>query len=228
MRVLCLSLALLAPQISAAETYVFTLKGLTAATLTVSGTTSATGYSATGTLKSAGALGAIKKIRYDAKSSGKLDGGKLVPSRYWERADTPKRQSELTMTYRSGRPSALTYSPARAGAAPALGQHAGSLDPLTALFTVLRDQPEAETCKAAFQTFDGKRAAKVALKPAAKTADSVTCAGSYTRVSGFSAREMADKTRFDFTLTYLREGGVMRVSEISLDTIIGKGRLTRR
>lgn len=216
-----------APALAEEMVFSFTLKGITAAQLSIAGQVSSAGYSASGTLKSAGALGAVKKIRYDAKAQGAA-GSRLTPTRYTERADTPKRQSQLVMSYQNGTPSSLTYTPARTGETPNLAAHKGSLDPLTALYTVLRDQPEASACQANFSTFDGKRSARVKLSKGALEGDQLSCKGSYTRVSGFSAREMAEKTRFEFTITYKRVGAVMRAQEIALDTIIGKGRLTRQ
>ena len=71
------------------------------------------------------------------------------------------------------------------------------------------------------------KACSSSAKPAA--GGGLTCTGEYRRLEGFSAEEMADKSRFPFSMTYAPlPDGRLRVTEIAMDTIYGKGRLTRR
>lgn len=207
------------------------LRGITAGALTVNGSISGGRYTAEGVFQSAGIVGAVKKIRYDARSKGTFRASKFTPATYWEKADTPGRKSEVTMGYSGGVPQGMTYNPPKEAAVQKvkLSSQGGSYDPLTALYAVLRDVPAAEACKAAFNTFDGKRAAKVTLSKPKTSGDTITCAGEYRRVAGFSDKDMAEKTRFPFTLVYQKAAnGMMRVDEISLDTLYGKGLLKRR
>src|SRR5690606_17911636 len=105
----------------------------------------------------------------------------------------------------------------------------GTVDPLTAAFAALRDIPEAEACKLALFMFDGKRRSQVVLSTPAPSAEGVTCAGEHRRLEGFSAKEMAEKQRFPFRLHYRALGnGMLRATEVSMDTLYGKGLLKRR
>jgi hypothetical protein len=230
------ALALSLPAAAAAaqqERAVFdlSLRGISAGRLTVEGKVEGNRYSATGTLQSGGILGALKKVRYDAAVLGGISGSRFSPARYTEQADTGKRQSEVVMTYKAGVPGVETYKPPRQprdyDIDPARQQ--GTVDPMTALFAVLRDTPAADACTARLVLFDGRRRTQVALAPAGTKGDKITCAGEYRRLEGFSPDDMQEKTRFPFTLTYAPAGnGTLRVVEVSMDTLYGKGALKRR
>ena len=78
--------------------------------------------------------------------------------------------------------------------------------------------------------FDGRRRSQVVLKSPKPLSDGgVSCSGEYRRLEGFSEKEMAEKQRFPFVMTLaLTDGDMMQVTEISMDTLYGKGRLKRR
>lgn len=230
-----LALALIAPvaradQIDAAV-FDISIRGFSAATLTISGAQKGQSYAASGVLKSSGLLGFLKKIRYDADVTGSLSKGRLVPARYHEKADTGKRQSDALMAYKNGVPQVKAYSPPRP---PQKGDidpasQGGTVDPLTALYAVLRDVPEGEACKLKVFLFDGRRRSQVVLTAPQTKDGTLTCRGEYRRLEGFSAEDMAEKVRFPFTLTYRPAGpGMVHVTDISMDTLYGKGWMIRR
>lgn len=208
-----------------------TLKGIYAGTLSVSGSIQGTSYAASGVLKSGGLVSLVKKVRYDARSAGRVSDGRFTPSRYEEDADTGSRQSQSVMEYIAGVPQVKKYNPPRTekegGVDPAT--QGGTVDPLTALYAALRDVPEGEACKLAVFMFDGKRRSQVVLGDPRPDGKGVSCPGEYRRLEGFSAREMAEKSRFPFMMQLEPLGnGMLRVTEISMDTLYGKGRLKRR
>ncbi len=214
-----------------AAVFDISIRGVSAATLSISGAVNGKSYAASGVLKSSGILGMLKRIRYDASVSGTLTKGRFTPARYVEKANTGKRQSEAVMAYRRGVPQVKSYMPPRP---PAKGDidpatQGGTVDPLTALYAVLRDVPMAEACNLKVFLFDGRRRSQVVLRAPKAEGGTVTCKGEYRRLEGFSAKDMAEKSRFPFGLTYSSAGdGMVRVTEISLDTLYGKGRMIRR
>jgi len=233
-----LCLALVAPLplpagVDQADTIVFdiTLKGLRAGRLSINGAISGKGYEASGTLQSAGLLSMMRKIRYDAAVAGSVSGQRFTPAGYTEKADTPNRQSESVMEYRAGVPQVKVYSPPRppreAEVNPAT--QGGTVDPLTALYAVLRDVTPDEACQFASYMFDGKRRSQVVLTAPEKNGAGVVCLGEYRRLEGFSDREMADKERFPFRLIYEpTAAGKLRVTTITTETLYGTGYLRRR
>ncbi len=208
-----------------------TLMGLTAGRLEVNGKMVGTAYAANGVLQSTGLLGAIRKVRYDASVTGTYVNGTYTPASYREKADTSKRQSESVMAYKAGVPQVKTYNPPREAKIGDVkpSTQGGTIDPLTALYAVVRDVPVAEACTLSVVLFDGRRRSQVVLSAAENGAKGVTCAGEYRRLAGFSEKEMAEKVRFPFRLRYAAAGeGMLRVVEISMDTLYGKGALKRR
>ncbi|HQY43572.1 MAG TPA: DUF3108 domain-containing protein [Paracoccaceae bacterium] len=230
--ILCLTLGLpAAADQKDAAVFDISIRGITAATLSISGAVKGKSYAASGVLKSSGVLGMLKRIRYDASVNGTLTGGRFTPARYLEKADTGKRQSEAVMTYRRGVPQVKSYSPPRP---PAKGDidpatQGGTVDPLTALYAVLRDVPATEACKLKVFLFDGRRRSQVVLSAPKADGETISCRGEYRRLEGFSPEDMAEKSRFAFALTYApADHGMVHVTEISMDTIYGKGRMIRR
>ncbi|WP_126979320.1 DUF3108 domain-containing protein [Frigidibacter oleivorans] len=227
-----LALPLAAQEQRDSAVYDLQLRGITAGTLTIDGRTAGGRYQATGRLQSSGLLAMLRKIRYDAEVRGQVAGGRLVPSRYVEAADTGRRQSNAVMDYVRGVPQVKEYQPPRKPDDKALdpATQAGTVDPMTAAFAVLRDVPADQACNRSLALFDGQRRTAVSLAtPKAAPGGGVTCAGEYRRVAGFSADDMAEKTRFPFTLHLAPAGeGMLRVTQVTMDTIYGKGALKRR
>ncbi len=208
-----------------------TLRGIHAGTLSISGAIQGQSYAVSGVLKSGGFVALLKKVRYDARARGTYIEGRFTPSRYEEDADTGKRQSQSVMDYKDGVPQVKVYNPPKS---PRPGDidpatQSGTVDPLTALYASLRDVPKAEACNGKLTLFDGRRRSQVVLGEPKAVTGGVACAGEYRRLEGFSENEMAEKSRFPFTMTLAPiAGDRLRVTEISMDTIYGKGRLKRR
>lgn len=208
-----------------------TLRGIHAGTLSISGAIEGRSYAVSGVLKSGGLVALVKKVRYDARARGIVADGRFTPARYEEDADTGKRQSQSVMDYKAGVPQVKVYNPPKA---PRPGDvdpatQGGTVDPLTALYAALRDVPEAEACNRTLTLFDGRRRSQVVLGEPKPVAGGVICAGEYRRLEGFSEKEMAEKSRFPFSISLSPIAGQrLRVTEISMDTIYGKGRLKRR
>jgi len=207
------------------------IRGLRAGTLSIAASENASSYAVSGRLASAGLVGMVRKVSYDATARGALRKGRFTPRSYTERADTGKRQSEAQMDYKSGVPQVKVQKPPMTprpnDVDPAT--QGGSVDPLTALYATLRAVEKGEECKVSVNMFDGRRASSVTLSAPVADGDAVQCAGEYRRIAGFSEKEMAEKVRFPFILTYMpREDGRMHVVEVTMESIYGKARMVRR
>ncbi|MDP4033740.1 MAG: DUF3108 domain-containing protein [Pseudorhodobacter sp.] len=212
-------------------TFDLVLMGLRAGTLHFTGVQDGAGYSVIGKLQSSGLAAMIRKVRYDARVQGSIVGGRYAPTAYSENADTGKRQSQSVMAYVAGVPQVKTYNPPRA---PRPGDvdpasMGGTVDPLTALYATLRDVDAGQECQVNLKMFDGARHSQIATSSPVAKGNRVVCAGEYRRLAGFSDKEMAEKQRFAFSLTYApTPEGRMRVIEVAMDTLYGKARLERR
>lgn len=230
-------LALALPRPATAQTtrdearFDLVMAGLTAGTLTFAAETDGRSYAVRGRLASSGILSFVRKVSYDATARGRVRDGAYLPARYTERADTGRRQSEAEILWRGGVPQVASYTPPRdprpTDVDPAT--QAGSVDILTALYATLRDADAGRECNRSFSMYDGRRASRLSLGTPEPAEGGVTCAGEYRRVAGFPPEDMAEKTRFPFTLTYApAPDGRMRVTEVRMDTLYGSARLIRR
>lgn len=228
-----LVLALALPGVARADEAVFDLsiRGIRAGTLTFDGQVGDGRYAVTGRLESAGLVGLVRAVRYDGQAQGAHKAGRYTPARYVERADTGRRQSEAVMDYKRGVPQVKVYNPPRAAGDGGLdpAKQGGTVDPLTAMFATLRDVPQGQECNLSLKLFDGKRRSQVTLGAPTAAEGGVACPGEYRRVAGFSEEDMAEKSRFPFTV-YLEPaaGGTMRVREVVMESLYGNARLKRR
>jgi hypothetical protein len=207
------------------------IRGIRAGTLSFSGEATAGRYAVSGRLESAGLVGMVRQVRYDGQAEGSLQQGRFTPVRYREQADTGRRQSESVMEYRRGVPQVKIYNPPRDLGSDGLdpATQGGTVDPLTALFATLRDVAPGEECNRTLTMFDGKRRSQLALGAPAAVEGGVSCPGEYRRLAGFSADDMAEKTRFPFTLRLVPgASGLMQVQEVTMESIYGNARLKRR
>jgi hypothetical protein len=207
------------------------VRGITAGTLSFDATQTGARYKVSGTLASGGLAAFLRKVRYDARAEGRIRGGRYVPSSYVETADTGKRRSEATMGFAGGVPQVKVYKPAREPRPfdidPAT--QGGSVDPLTAMYATLRDVAADQACKVDLKLFDGRRASRVTLSDPVAEGERIICRGEYRRVAGFSAEDMAEKTRFAFTVTFAPAAGDrLQATEVAMDTLFGRARMVRQ
>lgn len=234
-RWVCLALALLLAASPAAArdegTFGIVLRGIKAGELKFAGRVENGRYSASGLLRSTGLLAFVREVSYEAQSQGRVRDGRFIPTRYTENADTGSRQSRAVMSFRNGVPQVKSYEPAREPRPEDVdpATQAGALDPMTAIYAVLRDVPRDEACKLNVRMFDGRRASRVGMTPRSASAERIVCDGAYVRVAGFSPEDMAERTRFPFSLTYAPAGGgLWRVVEMEFQTLYGRARLLRQ
>ncbi|PTX56721.1 uncharacterized protein DUF3108 [Litoreibacter ponti] len=203
------------------------IRGINAGTLTVKGNESGGQYQASGVLQSGGLVGLVAKVKYTASSKGSVKGNSFRPTRYDENADTGKRKSKESMTYTGGVPQVSDYTPSPDAVDPKT--QGGTVDPMTALYAAFRDVDEADVCKLSVPMFDGKRRSQVVLKSPRPEGDMIKCDGEYRRLAGFSAEDMAEKSRFPFNLFYAKTGdGRYRVEKVVTQTLYGNAVMKRK
>jgi hypothetical protein len=187
-------------------------------------------YAVSGVIRTTGAAAALRPVRYIAEAEGRLRGGRYRPSRYAEDIDTGRRQSSTRIAWPGGIPVAETAGEARAsGTPPDPASQKGAVDPLTALFAGLRDTARADACALRLSVFDGVRATRAMLADPQAVDGGMTCRGRYTRVAGFTDKEMAERQVFAFTARYADAGdGRLRLVELQTDTVFGPAVLVRR
>lgn len=207
------------------------LFGIRIGLLEFQGVADARTYAASGVVRSTGLVAKLAKVRYEARTTGRIVGAGLQPQTYREKADTGSRQSQAVMRYRNGVPQVKEYDSPQGASDNQLdpGKQGGTYDPMTMVYSVFRDVPEDELCNRTIDTFDGQRRGEVSLTAPRINGDKARCTGVYRRVAGFSAKEMADKQRFPFDLNFVRlDNGWWRLKRISTETTFGTATISRR
>ncbi|HMO08109.1 MAG TPA: DUF3108 domain-containing protein [Paracoccaceae bacterium] len=182
-------------------------------------------------MRSEGAGAAIRRVRFVAGAEGRISSGRYAPALYDENADTGRRQSRSTIEYRRGIPRITAYESTSDHRLNTLdpATQAGTLDPATSFYAILRDQPRASACTAAVVTFDGRRRTQTRLADPHPEGERITCRGEYRRLDGFRPEDMAERSRFPFTVIYEpTSDGLMRVAEVRVQTLYGAAVMKRR
>ncbi len=231
---LALLLPLSAPahaQTRTEATFTVRISGITIGRMQLTGVESGSSYSSAALITSAGAARVFRDFSYTARSQGRLSRGRLIPVRYEEKADTGRRQSESILEYSRGIPRLTRYtSPKAAGPdSPDPSTQGGTLDPLSALYALLRDQPAAGLCNATLALFDGKRRSQIRLGAPQAVQGGIVCAGEYRRVAGFTLDELARHTTFPVKVLYAPSaGGMMQAAQVEVQSVYGPATLVRR
>ena len=224
-------LAVMALPAGAAEQLLFDvyLLGVKAGEVQIDARVGGGRYALTGRLESTGLVGAIRKVRYGATVEGRVRGPRFIPEIYGETTDAGSRRNEARMAYRGGVPQVKTYRPAREpepyDVDPAT--QGGTVDPLTALYLALRDRSRREGCSVQTPVFDGRRATRLVVGQV--RGDPLRCAGTFTRIAGYDAEDLAEQREFPFSFRLVPDGeNRLRVNELELGSLYGRARLVRR
>ena len=185
-------------------------------------------YSAAGNLRSTGVLSAIAKYSFEASSQGKIERGVFKPKYYFERSDTGRRKEQKILRYFDHGIELETKKTAKPYWQDP-NQQMDALDPMSAIIFILRDQTETNVCKQNFAMFDGIRRVEIKFVDGEETTKgNLRCTGIYTRVGGYSAKELKDGTNFPFYVNYQIESNDYRVISFQMTTNRGRAKFVRR
>jgi hypothetical protein len=226
-------LALVLPLPLAAETLAFdvALAGLRAATLEIEAEVAGRRYALAARLRTTGIAGAVRRVRYAATASGRLDGGAPRPEAYAEDLDTGRRTASTVIAYAGGVPAVTAREAARPDRAAPVdpASQRGALDPLSALWAGLADRRPDEGCPSPVAVFDGRRVAATRFDPPLREGGRMLCRGVFRRVAGYPPEDMAERRQFAIAVTYAPAGGGrLRAVEVRVETLYGQAVLKRR
>ena len=189
-------------------------------------------YAVNGAVRPSGPLGVMLDGRIDSSASGRVSGNGYRPAKVREITTEPEKTTTRTIAYSAGGVPKFTRTPPRKKpqkhAAPASRQ-AGTVDTTTAAYAILRDRAADEACKLDLSIFDGAKRHRIQLNKPKQTRTGLRCDGTYSRVAGFSPKEMSERVNWPLSMDYTRlEDGTMRVTGITFPTSFGKARIRRR
>ena len=185
-------------------------------------------YSAAGHLRSTGIFSTISKYSFEASSKGKIESGLFIPDYYSERSDTGRRKEEKTMQYsKQGIELNTKKTPKPYWQDP--DKQLDTLDPMSSIIYILRDQQEANICRQNFAMFDGIRRVKIKFTHGEETSDGqFTCHGIYSRIGGYTEKELKDGTDFPFNVNYKIKNAIYKVFAFEITTNRGRAKFVRK
>ena len=195
--------------------------------VTIAGNQANGNYAARSQFRTTGVVKALKDMRGDVSVKGRVTGQDHTPGNYSETINDGKRFTDVKVRFEGKAPKLISGDPdSRAAPAETSGLR-DALDPLTALYLILRDQPREALCKFRREIYDGHRHARLSLGSPRARNDRVTCAGEYRRLSGYTASEKKER-RIPFTVLYEAKAGAMLATRVDIQTKYGKAVLLRR
>lgn len=203
------------------------LLGLTMGRMTLAGRIADGAYVVRSDFATTG-VGSIARAAFALSAHGQSTQGGLRPARYSEQIDTGRRQSSAELRYSGGVPRVVGGTLAAEEDRLDPSRQGGTLDPLSALFAALRDRPDAALCDVDVILFDGARRSRLAMTTRSEAGPEVTCSGAYTRLDGFSQRELERQTVYPFSVTFAPEGGRMQARRVTVRSSYGNAELLRR
>ena len=201
--------------------------GLKIGELNLAAQTTKSTYKGNGSFKTTGLAGVLRRIRFTIAANGKARGDDLSPIAYDGFIDTGKRVSETKLRFKNGQPN-KTAGDQEPETPISDAAKQGALDPMTMMLLTVRDQTDATLCNINQTQFDGTRLVRITLKSRKGSNDKVTCSGTYDRIGGYSADELAELKTSPLSITYTRTDDLWRASEIRLTSRHGKAKLLRR
>ncbi len=205
--------------------------GFGAGTIAFSGSESGGRYKANGQVASTGLARGLYPADITVAVNGRVSGNSYAPGTYSEKTVKKGKTKTGTFRYSGGTPRVTKNPPDRnrkSYHADPSGQK-GTVDPMTAAFAILRDRPAELACNLDLFPYDGRERTRIRMNGGTRKGDTLTCPGTYSRVAGFSSRDMAEKVHWPFTVIYrVQPDGTHRVTEVIVPTTLGKVRMRRR
>lgn len=207
--------------------YDFYVSGIKVGTMSFTPESSAREYSARARVSAAGLVGAFLKFNFEGVSRGTLGRSGPVPVTFQAVSDSPRGRRTTRIDWENGVPARVTIEPPRENP-PDPREQAGTLDPISAGFAMLRDGPAERMCDATVDIFDGSRRSRLTIGPRRAVEGGFTCAGTYARLRG-EAHTLSSQSEFPFTLTFSETaGGMAMVRRIETSTNFGTAAMERR
>jgi hypothetical protein len=204
------------------------ISGIPAGELTLSTAVDGDSYRTTSRISTTGLVGAVARFGFTGESTGRVAGnGTLKPARFVAHSSSSRGDRQTDVAFGDSGPTRVTITPPRRSL-PELDRQAGTIDPLSASFLLLRDNEEGEICDKRLDLFDGSRRSLILLDKPVAAEGGFTCTGTYARVEG-EAHSLSSQREYPFKLVFQPNGdGTLRIERIETRTRFGLAVVERR
>jgi len=184
-------------------------------------------YAARSQFKTTGVVSALKRMHGDVSVNGRVSANQHTPGQYSEAINDGRRSTNVKVRFGGGEPRLISGDPDSSAAPADTRKLRDALDPLTALFLILKDQPSDDLCRFRSDVYDGHRHARLSLGHRKAGQKTIACSGEYRRISGYSASDKKEG-RVPFQVFYKASAGSMHATRVDIQTKYGKAVLLRR
>lgn len=186
-------------------------------------------YTAAAQFDTTGLVGSLRNLRFTMKATGRRSQGHLRPTQYTEDIDAGRRSVMARLDYVGGVP-VLSGEKLGSDNSPYLDPETqrDTIDPLSALFLVMRDQPAADICTLNQAMFDGVRRTQITMETDSRRADFVSCTATFRRLAGYTAEQLDAGRAVDISLRYRIRGDLAELQAVRFGSAYGPVTLNRR
>jgi Protein of unknown function (DUF3108) len=209
-------------------TFDFRISGLKAGEITMSGADAAGRYQANTTVDAAGLVGVFADFFYRGAAEGSLlRDGTVVPAAFTAQSRSMRAERATRIDWVGGTPVRVSVEPPRE-TAPDPSLQAGTLDPVSASFALLRDAAPDAICATSVDVFDGSRRSRISLGAPQDADGELVCEGRYERLEG-EGQSFNASSSYGFRVIFAAaEDGMARLERIETRTQFGPATLLRR
>lgn len=181
-------------------------------------------YQVQGFMGSSGFFGIFISTRYSGAVIGEVRKAGLRPKVFRGRFETGRKFAQVDISYAKGRATEVVHQPPRVPRPTdtPLNQTGGALDPISALYLMLRDVRRSDVCKLDFEVFEGVRTSRIVLGDPTGVGETIQCHGNYSRLGGFTDEQLGERVDYPFLLEYAQgSNGRWRVTRFLATTDFG-------
>ena len=220
------------PVESFSAAYDIHIGGLEAGALSVEATIGDARYAASARMRTSGLVGFFLDESWRGETEGAVREGRLRPLRYSSGKAGERGAQRRELGYEDDAPVSVRSEPEAAEhpwSVDAADQQ-GTVDPVTALVSMLAPAAEGEACDRRILAYDGEHRFAFELGPAERRGDRLACEGAYVRLGGYEPTALTGEDgRQPFTLVLAeRADGLLQARRIEAETGFGAGVLRRR
>lgn len=194
------------------------------------GSTSRRTYTVSSGFQATGFVGGIANAAVMLSARGAIVDGAFQPVSYNEDVSVGRRNGAIDMEYDRGVPTVAGKKFGdNDGVTPVdPATQKGTLDPLSATFSLLRTQPLEDACQMDRFQFDGERRTRIVMTTLSQDGEVWVCTGQFLRLEGYSARDLRRSGVVDVSVRYDRVGEDLVATGAEFTSLRGVLRLTRR
>lgn len=186
-------------------------------------------YRAEAAFQTTGLVGFFREMDWIGETTGRVAAGALLPVRY--EATSAEGDERREVAFSDGDPVSVSAEPPLEEKPWSIdaAEQSGTVDPVTALLSVLAPGPRRALCGRRIEVFDGRHRFAFELDRPEPRGDGARCSGAHVRLAGYEPEKMGENARKPVTFSLSRRAdGRDQVTRLQAETSLGMGVMSIR